>query len=66
VFPFLALLPAVHRFDYAAAAVCRLSNSHGHTAGDAIEDVLATQGKAQHLDEQEQWADRVIARKDAE
>ena len=67
VFPFLALSPALYlyRFDCAAAAVCKLSNSLENTAGDAIEDVLATQGK-EALTEQERWADSVIARKDAE
>ena len=34
-------------------------------AGDAIEDVLATQGSAKHMSAQERWAEGVITRKDA-
>ena len=43
-----------------------MSDSLESTAGDAIEDVLASQGKAKHLNAQERWADGVIARRDAQ
>ena len=64
-------LPVVRRaplsfLSTAAAPACCFSDSLESTAGDAIEDVLASQGKATHLNAQERWADGVIARRDAQ
>ena len=61
--PFLCV-SAVTVSTAAAPAWC-FSDSLESAAGDAIEDVLASQGQAKHLNAQEKWADRVIARKDA-